>query len=53
MLALAVVVILIGIVLLFFLTYAGVIVGIIGLVLLIAALFGLGRGARGTQPHQF
>ena len=53
MLALAIVVILVGIVLLFFLTYAGVIVGIVGLVLLIAALFGVGRGASSTQPHQF
>ena len=52
MLALALAVIAIGIVLLFFLTYAGVIVGIVGVVLLVAFLFGFGR-ARGTQPHQF
>jgi uncharacterized membrane protein HdeD (DUF308 family) len=52
MLALALVLILAGIVLLFFLTYAGVVVGIVGIVLLIAFLFGLGR-ARATQPHQF
>jgi hypothetical protein len=34
-------------------TYVGVVVGIIGAILLIAFLFGLGRGARRTQPHQF
>jgi len=53
MLALALVLILAGIVLLFFMTYAGVVVGIIGAILLIAFLFGLGRGEHGTQPHQF
>jgi hypothetical protein len=53
MLPLALVLILVGIILLFFLTYAGVVVGIIGLVLLVAFLFGLGRGAGSTQPHQF
>jgi hypothetical protein len=52
MLALAIAVIAIGIILLFFLTYAGVIVGIVGILLLIAFLFGVGRGAR-DQPHQF
>ena len=28
-------------------------IGIVGLVLLVAFLFGFGRGARSTQPHQF
>jgi hypothetical protein len=53
MLALALVLLLVGIVLLFFLTYVGVVVAIIGAILFIAFLFGLGRGARSTQPHQF
>jgi hypothetical protein len=53
MLALALVLIVIGIVGLFFFTYAGVIVGAVGLVLLVAFLFGLGRSARSTQPHRF
>ena len=52
MLALALAVIAVGIILLFFVTYAGVVVGIVGLVLLVAFLFGFGR-TRGTQPHQF
>jgi len=53
MLAIALFLILGGIVLLFFFTYAGVVIGVLGLVLLVAFLFGLGRGARSTQPHQF
>jgi hypothetical protein len=53
MLAIALVLILAGFVLLFLFTYAGVIIGIVGLVLLVAFLFGFGRGARSTQPHQF
>ncbi|MGN6430432.1 MAG: hypothetical protein ACTHNB_06815 [Gaiellaceae bacterium] len=53
MLALALVLIVVGIVLMFFLGYVGVVIGIIGAILLIAFLFGLGRGARSTQPHQF
>jgi hypothetical protein len=53
MIALAIVLMLAGIVLLFFFTYAGVIVGIIGLLLLVAFLLGLGRSAGSTQPHQF
>jgi hypothetical protein len=53
MIALAIVLILAGFVLLFFFTYAGVIVGIIGLLLLVAFLFGLSRSAESTQPHQF
>jgi hypothetical protein len=52
MLALALVVIAVGITLLFFFTYAGVVVGILGVLLLIAFLFGVGRQAR-DQPHQF
>jgi hypothetical protein len=48
MLALAVVLIVAGIVMLFFVTYAGVVVGIIGVLLLVAFLFGLGRSARST-----
>jgi Flp pilus assembly protein TadB len=53
MLALALVLIVVGIVLMFFLGYVGVVIGIIGAILLIAFLFGLGRGERRTQPHQF
>jgi hypothetical protein len=53
MIALAIVLIVAGIVLLFFLTYAGVIVGIVGLLLLVAFLLGLGRSAGSTQPHRF
>jgi hypothetical protein len=53
MLALALVLIVIGIVGLFLFTYAGVIVGAVGLVLLVAFLFGFGRSARSTQPHRF
>jgi hypothetical protein len=53
MLALALVLIVIGIVGLFFFTYAGVVIGAVGLVLLVAFLFGVGRSARSTQPHQF
>jgi hypothetical protein len=53
MIGLAIVLILAGIVLLFFFTYAGVIVGIVGFVLLIALAFGFGRGAAKSQPHQF
>jgi hypothetical protein len=52
MLALSLVVIAAGIILLFFLSYAGVVVAIIGILLFIAFLFGVGRGAR-DQPHQF
>jgi hypothetical protein len=51
-LALALVVIAVGIILLFFITYAGVVVGVVGILLLIAFLFGVGRSAR-DQPHQF
>jgi hypothetical protein len=53
MLALAVVLIVAGIVMLFFVIYAGVVVGIIGVLLLVAFLFGLGRSARSTEPHRF
>ncbi len=53
MLALAILLIVAGIVMMFFLTYAGVVVGIVGLVLLVAFLFGFGRGAGSTQPHRF
>jgi hypothetical protein len=53
MLALAVVLIVAGIVMLFFFTYAGVVVGIVGLLLLVAFLFGVGRSADSTQPHRF
>ena len=53
MIALALVLIMAGFVLLFFFTYAGVVVGIVGLLLLVAFLFGLGRSAKSTQPHQF
>jgi hypothetical protein len=53
MLALALVLIVAGIMMLFFFTYAGVVVGIVGLALLVAFLFGLGRGAGSTQPHRF
>ena len=52
MLAAALVLVLVGIVLLFFLTYAGVVVGIVGILLFIAFLLGVGRGAR-DQLHQF
>jgi hypothetical protein len=53
MLALALVLIIVGIVGLFFFTYAGVIVGAVGFVLLVAFLFGFGRSADSTQPHRF
>jgi uncharacterized membrane protein len=53
MLALAIVLVVAGIVMLFFFTYAGVVVGIVGLLLLVAFLFGLGRSADSTQPHRF
>ena len=53
MLALALVLIVAAIVMLFFFTYAGVVVGIVGLLLLVAFLFGLGRSAGSTQPHRF
>ena len=53
MLALAIVLIVAGIVMLFFLTYAGVVVGIVGLLLLVAFLFGFGRSAGSKQPHRF
>jgi hypothetical protein len=53
MVALALVLIVVGVVLLFFFTYAGVVIGIVGVLLFIAFLFGLGRGASRTQPHQF
>ena len=53
MLAFALVLVVIGIVLLFFLTYVGVVVGIIGAILFIAFLFGVGRETDRTQPHQF
>jgi hypothetical protein len=53
MLALALVLIAVGIVLFFFMTYVGVVVGIIGAILFIAFVFGLGRGADRTQPHRF
>jgi hypothetical protein len=53
MIALAIVLIVAGFVMLFFFTYAGVIVGIVGLLLLVAFLFGLGRSAGSTQPHRF
>ena len=52
MLAVALVLVTVGIILLFFITYAGVVVGIVGILLFIAFLFGFGRGAR-DQPHQF
>jgi ABC-type transporter Mla maintaining outer membrane lipid asymmetry permease subunit MlaE len=53
MLALALVLVVVGIVLLFFLTYVGVVVGIIGAILFICFLFGVGRETDRTQPHQF
>ena len=53
MLALAIVLVVAGIVMLFFFTYAGVVVGIVGLLLLVAFLFVLGRSADSTQPHRF
>jgi hypothetical protein len=53
MLALAIVLIVAGIIMLFFFTYAGVVVGIVGLLLFVAFLFGLGRSADSTQPHRF
>ena len=53
MLALALVLIAVGIVLLFFLTYVGAVVALIGAILFIVFLFGVGRGADRTQPHQF
>ena len=53
MLALAIVLIVAGMVMLFFVTYAGVVVGIVGHLLLVAFLFGLGRSADSTQPHRF
>jgi hypothetical protein len=46
MLALALVLIAIGIVGLFFFTYAGAVVGAVGLLLLIAFLAGFGRSAQ-------
>jgi hypothetical protein len=52
MLPLALVVIVAGIVLIFFISYAGVVVAIVGVLMLIAFMFGVGRGAR-DQPHQF
>jgi hypothetical protein len=52
MLALSLVLIAVGIILLFFLSYAGIVVGAVGILLLIAFLFGIGRSAR-DQPHQF
>jgi hypothetical protein len=51
MLGLAIVLILAGIVLLFLFTYAGVVVGIVGIVLLVAFLAGFGR--RAAEPHRF
>jgi hypothetical protein len=51
-LALSLVLITAGIVLLFFISYAGIVVGAIGVLLFIAFLFGVGRAAR-DQPHQF
>jgi hypothetical protein len=53
MLAVAIVLIVAGFVMLFFLTYAGVVVGIVGLLLLVAFLFGVGRSAQSTEPHRF
>ena len=53
MLALAIVLILAGIVMLFFFTYAGVVVGIVGVLLFIAFLVGLGRRGGTAEPHQF
>jgi hypothetical protein len=53
MLALAIVLIVAGFVMLFFFTYAGVVIGIVGLVLLVAFLFGFGRSAGSAEPHQF
>jgi hypothetical protein len=53
MLALAIVLILAGIVMLFFFTYAGVVVGIVGVILFIAFLIGFGRRAGTAEPHQF
>ena len=52
MLALALVLILIGIVGLFFFTYAGVVVGIVGVLLLIAFLVGFGRSAQTERQTQ-
>jgi hypothetical protein len=46
MLALALVLIVIGIVGLFFFTYAGAVVGAVGILLLIAFLVGFGRSAQ-------
>ena len=52
MLALAIVLIVVGIVGLFFFTYAGVVVGAIGLLLLIAFLIGFGRSVHAEREPQ-
>jgi hypothetical protein len=49
MLAVALALIAIGFVGLFFFTYAGVIVGLVGMILLVAFLFGFGRRAAQTE----
>ena len=53
MLGLAIALLLIGIIGLFFFTYAGVIVGVIGLVLLIAFLAGFGRRAAHPADERY
>jgi uncharacterized membrane protein len=52
MLPLSLVIIAVGVILLFFVTYAGVIVGIVGILLFLAFLLGAGRAAA-DEPHQF
>jgi NADH:ubiquinone oxidoreductase subunit 3 (subunit A) len=53
MLFVALVLILLGVIGLFLFPWAGIPAGIVGLVLLIAFLFGFGRRAGTAEPHQF
>ncbi len=50
MLPLALVLIVLGIIGLFLFPWGGIVVGAVGLLLLIAFLFGFGRRAQATQP---
>ena len=53
MLGVALVLIILGVIGLFLFPWGGIVVGIVGVLLLIAFLFGFGRRAQSTQPHQF
>ena len=50
MLPLALVLIVLGIIGLFLFPWGGIVVGVVGVLLLIAFLFGFGRRAQATQP---